>query len=516
MAETAGFRWNRGPGPTALTLLLLALPAIVLSGCDREIREQAKGEISNGERLNQRQRELLRAQMDGRVHKERRPYYGAAVQVETGSISGTPLPKQVEGARGIGILIPEQADVRAIVTAITEATGIPVNIRTRYVSDDGIIDVPIGTRMAVEHEGPLSVLLDKMAARMDVAWRYDGKVISVDRMVRRSWRVSLPLGETTFKTGEDAESALLGPAVSRTFTLDPWKELEERLAPLAPPPGSVTVSREAGRVEVFGPPSVQRAVATVIEETMKTANARIGLEIGVFFIDTAKSDSFGVNLDMDGHFNTVTGAIRTRLTEGANWPFRTADSQGAIISNDGNVVSFEALAEDAAVVDYQLASSVVQSGTVAPLNLTERMNFIFKTSTQREEGQGDNVTTDYDVRELVTGLNVTVMPRMIENRRIHLLLIFDERRLLQLEKIVDAGAIVIQSPKTENRRFENQAVLRPGETLVLSGYERETGERTERGVGLLRRFGVGGENTAKASRVRMILMVRPTLIDAHG
>ncbi|MXX91322.1 MAG: hypothetical protein F4213_06480 [Boseongicola sp. SB0677_bin_26] len=495
----------------AATIFLAMIVILSGSGCDRAIRDESGKEIENGRNLNARQRELLRSQMDGRVHKEERPYYGAAVQPKTGSVSGKPLPKAVEGARGVGLLLPETSDVFQVASAITDASGIPINIRTRYVTDRGIVDVPIGTRMKVDYEGPLSAFLDLVASRMDVAWTYDGKIVTIDRMVRRSWDVALPLGTTTF-TSEERESRL-GPKVGRSFEIDPWAELEARLLPLAPPPGLVTISREAGRVDVFGPPSVQRSVERVLDETMKAASQRIGLDIAVYFVDATMSDSFGIGFNVDGSFNTVEGAFRMPGT------VFSADSsgQGIIISNDGNDISFEALAEDRAVVDYQLASSVVQSGTITPISLTQRQNYIFNSSTEVEEEDGKVTQTNtYDVQELITGLSMTVMPRLIKDRRIHLSLTFDEQTLITMDKLVDTEQTVIQSPKTETRRLENQAVLSPGETLVLSGYERESGSQTEKGFGLLRVFGIGGENKAATSRVRMVLMIRPTVIAGRG
>ena len=74
------------------------------------------------------------------------------------------------------------------------------------------------------------------------------------------------------------------------------------------------------------------------------------------------------------------------------------------------------------------------------------------------------------------------------------------------------GAIGL--PSIENRSIRNESVLVPGETLVLSGYESERSERGNQGIGFLRLLGIGGSSEARRRKVRMVVLVRPTLIPA--
>ena len=207
----------------------------LLPGCDAAIRADVNTGLEEGQRLTAAQRSRLAAAQRGEVIVEEAAYFGAQVEVKRGSRQGRALPRRLEGARGLRLSLAGQADVEIIAAAITTATGIPVNIRTRYNLSAGVIDVPIGTRMAARHEGPLSVFLDRLAARMDVAWSYDGTVITINRMVWRSWRVPLPAGITTVTDGTSVEG---GIEISTTRSFDPWAELAARLAPLTPPPAA--------------------------------------------------------------------------------------------------------------------------------------------------------------------------------------------------------------------------------------------------------------------------------------
>ena len=511
-----------------LALLLLALT--VLAACDSGIRADAALGLREGERLTTEQRERLRAQLDGRVHREDRPFYGAAVAVERGAVSGEPLPHAVEGARGLTLKIPKQADIRQIATAITAATDIPVNIRTRYVLEDGVVEVPIGTRMRVDHNGALSAFLDRLAARMDIAWTYDGTVITIDRMTRATFRIALPLGVTTVTDSTQSER---GPSVSTTRTLDPWTDLRTRLEPLAPPPARVTLTPEAGRVDVFGPPSVHRTITDVLADVAATANTRIGLDVAVYFVDSDKADEFGVTL---GTLGNRLGAVAGRDVEGSLFFGNSVDGLtvsaddsgslnvalagqaggGLVISHGSSVFSFESLARNSAVVDYRLASSIAQSGVMTPVALTEERSYIRNVTTEDADEEGNPGSVSYEIGELETGLALAALPRLIETRRIHLSLTFSQRAFRGFDPEVLARTGTVQAPTVDNREIRNQAVLSPGETLVLSGYEQDVAVRGDSGTGWFRRIGLGGKTESTRRKVRMVIMVRPSLLAARA
>ena len=481
----------------------IAAATFALAGCDAGIRSDAGDGVDEGRRLTAAERVRLRAVQRGEILREERPFYGSAVEVARGAVSGTPLPRRLEGARGVSLSLSGQADVRTVAAAITAATDIPVNIRTRYVLPDGsAVRVPIGTTMAVQgYEGPLSAFLDRLAARMDVFWAYDGKVVTIDRMTRRTWRVPLPVGTTQI---DDSAESVGGPSVATTRSLDPWADLERRLAPLAPPPARVTLAPESGRVEVFGPPSVLKAAGAVLEDVAATSNMRIGLDVAVFFVDSDLASGFG--LGVEGLVNDVVGSLGVAAAGAA---------EGSIIlSRPGEgTISFEALAKDRAVVDYRLASSVAQSGVVTPIKITNERKYL--ESVTREKDDEGTVTIELAVKDLETGLSIAALPRLVEHRNIQLALTISQRSLIRFDEKTYEGA-ELDLPEIDNREIRNETVLAPGETLVLSGYEQDVAIREDSGVGILRRFGIGGSTEATRRKVRMIVLVRPTLIPSGG
>ena len=491
---------RHGPPYTPALASLGLLSLTLLTACDPAIRGEVSAGLARGERQAAHQQAHLDAARRGEVIIEKQPWFGRRIEVRRGSRQGKPLPKRVEGAKGLSLSIDGKADVRTIARAIEAATDIPVSVRTRYITaENQIIEVPIATRMSARHEGALSAFLDRMAARMDVAWTHDGRAIAIDRMVRREWRVPLPGSKTNVSDTIDGQ----GISIKSERELDPWKELEARLKPLAPLPARVDISREAGRVSVFGPPSVQAGVARVLEDVVAMASKRIALDVAVYFVTSDKADEFGVSLqNLGASPGTVAGRLVSASASAASG---LANPGGTLTLTRGPAsASFQALARNGAVVDYRIGSTTVQSGVIAPISLTTTRSYNRQATTSTTDR---GVTTSgVETQEFRTGIIIAALPRLIDRNRLQLGLSITQRALVEF----DANRF----PVIDERAIRSEAVMAAGETLVVSGYEQRRAEETEQGLGILKTLGLGGRNAAGHRRVRMYVLIRPSILAA--
>ena len=492
------------PYRCAAVVMPILTAALVLSGCNA-IRKDADAGIKSGQTQSAAQRARLKAVMNGEVIREERPWYGRAILAKPAPVRGKKLPARFEGARGFALKLPGQADVKTIAAAVTGGTDIQVNIRTRYILPNGDgVRVPIGTRMAVDYEGPLSAFLERMAARMDVAWDYDGTVINIDRMINRDYRIALPNGQTEY-TSTATGLGTTNTNIKTTRAIDIWKDLEDRLKPLAPPPARITVSPEAGRISVFGPPSVQALVKRIVEEAAVTAATRIGLEVAVFFVDSDKMDAFSSGLGISPILGETVISTNLEAAE----TFAGSDMPGGIsIANGRGRLDFRALAKDRAVFDYRLGSSVAQSGVVSPIKVSRSVNYIKSVSTTQSSQRADETDTTTETDTVETGISIIALPRLVDHRTIQLSLTLVQSDLVDIV----ASRNNVELPITEQREIRSETVLAPGETLVLSGYEMDVTRSEDRGLGVLRRIGLGGVSGRKRQRVSLIVLVRPTIV----
>ncbi|MYG80834.1 MAG: hypothetical protein F4187_03230, partial [Gemmatimonadetes bacterium] len=305
---------------------------------------------------------------------------------------------------------------------------------------------------------------------------------------------------------------------------------------------------------------VLKSVGEVLDDVAEVAAMRVGLEVAVYWVSTTRADESGFGISASRDFGPAAVTLAAAAAGDA--------TGGLLISRGASTLDFKALASDSAVVDYRIANTVVQSGVVAPIALTTEQNYVYSvsyepaeesgsgggagttapgseslretTETERDDaGRETKVTTTrtrtvdaasasapvpatatggtqtYQIRQLETGLALAALPRLIGPRRIHLALTLSQRRLVRFDPEIKART-GIQLPEVSNRAIRNQTVLGPGETLVLSGYEQDAASSDSSGLGFLGRAGIGGGTKAGRDKVRMVLLVRPTLIPSGG
>lgn len=471
-----------------------------LSACDGiKAADESLGRVT---RLTADQKDRQSAAMRGEVHRVDRPYYGEAVVVEIGATKGKPLPKAVEGARSFK-LTGTRLSMKEVAEAVTKQTGIVAKIKTRYITPEGSLTVPVGGSVKLKHEGSLSSALDKVAASLDVDWEFDGTAIIFNRMITRDYRISLPVGKSSLKTSINGISG-----GSRSVSMErnieafsPWSDLKTSLARVAPPPGAVTISENAGRVSVFGPPSVQKEAARVIENMEKTFSTRIGLEVAVFFVDAEKSDDFGLGLQLGTSKGTTNAAI-------SGIAGVLSGNGVTTLSRGSNQINFKALAKDSSVVDYRIGSTIAQSGVISPIILTRAQNYVAKSTTTTTDGVS---STSIETATVDTGISIHALPRLVGKNKIQLSLTLLQNDLTSLDSF-DSGSSTVQLPTIDQRAIQNDTVLAPGETLILSGYEQESSSRSNSGAGRAGFFGLGGTAKGSKRKIKMVVLVRPALI----
>jgi ATP-binding cassette subfamily F protein 3 len=77
---------------------------------------------------------------------------------------------------------------------------------------------------------------------------------------------------------------------------------------------------------------------------------------------------------------------------------------------------------------------------------------------------------------------------------------------------VKPSAADIRKLKSEVTKFEQQVILKNGQTLVLSGFERQRTETENRGVGSPRFLGLGGVEKGDIRRASNIVFITPRLL----
>lgn len=480
------------------------------------------------------QRDAVRA---GGTQVSRGIFLGAKAQRLAASAS---LPSQFEGANAVTLSSKDPMRLPDIAARLSEVTGLHhlVALGPTGVTEAGItarsniVSSPdedgsgasnyiggggsamgdsgssvSGRTMIPQLRGPLSRILDEVASTFDVDWEYkDGKVIFRDYLTRQYQISALPSATTgSTSVGGSGSSAGSSMSVATSSTIDVWADVRTAIAGLVAQGGNISLSPSTGMVTVTARSADQERVARYIEDLNGTVGHQISFDVNVLTVNLNGSSRNGVNLD--AVFNSggmEKGHTRVTSEEGAV-------NVGIVTGNFSVDAVVKALNKYGQVSVATRAGATTSNNKVTPVNVTDITTYIAGMEYSNTGGEGSTTVATPQIKELETGFQIQILPRVLNNREIMVQYALRLSELSGLETVTYPGGVQ-QLPQVSETAMEQQAVLRNGQTLVLAGFERDRTEIGDSGYDL-RVSGVGGEIVREKSRVATVLLITPRLID---
>lgn len=485
-------------------LCLWAALGAALGGCtlfgggDAKLPAEADARIQGGGSEIRRLRAAEQEARDSGVRLAGRPWYGskdASLSVQArGGPGERPLPAHLQRG-GVALAVAAGAPVEDVADMVARAAGLPVTVQREIRGPGGeVLAVRVAGGRPISHDGPLSALLDRIAGEYDLFWSYDGRTVRLEAARTRSWTLPIPPGTTemTSQASGAAGGSGRGVELSRSLSINAWAEAEGRIGAALRPPATVQTFPAAGTVSVTGRPSDLASADAVIQEIAELHSIRIAIEVGIYWVDSERTDDFRFGVAQLTEEPELAG--RVGLFGGAAGGVTLSGT----LSGAGGILSFTDLSRDEAVVASRTASTVTQSGIPAPVILSSSRNYV--SAVTRSE---DGVTVETDTVD--DGISVHMLPRLLSRDQMMLSV-----RLLQnaFQRLDNFGGV--QLPQVEQRMVANEVLMTPGETLVLSGYEQETASSSGEG-GLL-----SSARDSGVDRLTLVVLVRPTLLRAEG
>jgi type II secretory pathway component GspD/PulD (secretin) len=494
------------------TALLLSLGACTdqRPGFERE----QKSDISDQAAVLSEKSSIMR---NGGAVDANRPFLGRNMAMSSDQFevdNGKPLPAAFQQPGALEISTPEMVRIEQVAVLLEELSGLNVVVRTRYQSGEEELRIPINSRMRLNHKGTLGELVEKVSSHFDLAWKFDGKTITFDRMDTRTYDLPLPTSSGNITTSLSGVN-IGGNSVSssKKIEMDPWSEIEDSLKAVVKDPGVVSVSRNSGQVTIFAPKSVQEQAVEIVKTFDDLYSRRIGLEIATFFVDTQKGADFGVDFGVAGKnsdlkartgsgMESLVGTTTTGLSKALEGGI------GVLTAGDAEIAfNIRDLAKNNSVADYQAANTIAQNGVVAPVVLTNSKKYVSEISPGTDK-EAPKIKTE----NINSGISIYALPRLMKNGKIQLSVWVTQSELNRLDTF-DTGSGFVQLPDADQRAMEYTLIMEPGETLVMGGYEQEhASSESEKGVGGVGSLGAKDKRKGGTTKTRMVLMVRPSLI----
>ncbi len=453
---------------------------------------------------------------------------------------GEPIPAYLEAKDGITLISNRPITLFEIGSMINKITSLSVRYAPE-LEEDGIKDAAdenepsledIGvqwtdsTKMLVNYKGPISGLLDEVANRFGVWWKYEKNEIYFYRYTTKTFVLySLPTNPTLNVTidvsgeGGDGDGASGNSSIQQQNTVDNidlWSQIEETLSTMTTGDGTVSINRASGTITVTDTPANIRRISKFINEQNVRLSKQVAISVKVFMVDLGSSDKYGFDLNKlrfggkngRGSIESISAIENTSGISGGGLSM-------LISSKDWNIdAAIRAISEDS-------KGKLVTSGTVttmnnkpAPIQVTRVGYYNKNMSTTSTSTGSDNNDSSTDVESYTTGFMMSVLPRILDHGR--LMVFFN----LTLSEKVDDEPIQyafnqppLMMPVIETRGFTQEIALKSGQTMVLTGYEKLQDAVEKQGTGTADNMLLGGKNESQKGRSVFVIMLTPVVLE---
>ena len=358
-----------------------------------------------------------------------------------------------------------------------------------------------GKTIAVNYEGTLRGLLDHISTLSGYGWDYDDKNNSVTfaKMLVRTFTILGAPGKVSFenkltnKSKESNNSSVSSSKINSTVStadagnqtaqtnstaliFDIWADTEHAIKSLLTQKGTVTCNQAAGTVTVRDTPESVRRVATYIDDLNLRLSRQVALTVRVWSLDLKDNTDIGFNMQVlfentdikiDSGSVTDIGALNT--------------AAATIVSGKlkGSSATLKALREWGNASQVTSAGGLVMSNQPVPVLAIERHAYLAgvgKSTTDYSQ------TTDVTPGEVTVGFAMTVIPHILDQRRVILQYNINLSSLDEMKEFTTSD-VTIELPQVSTQALSQRSTMKMGQTLVLCGFEKES-HTTSSSIGL--------------------------------
>ncbi len=458
-------------------------------------------------------------------------------------MEGDPLPAHLEKDDSVTMVISSEATLPQLAQEITDMTGIQVRLDDLKASDS----VPTET-VPINYSGKLSGLLNYLANRYSIWWRYKGGQITLFAKETRVFTVYALPTETSMNASLDGASMGTGASdsgsgnsslsLSTSADLALWDSIEDGVRQVVGEDGTLSFSRVSGMVTVTASPYIVARVANYIAGWNERLSRQVAISIKVLQVNINNTDSYGI--DLRALFNT------SKYAAGAAGPYfieagSAATSAGAGLFSMALIDPNSHWKDSAAIIEAISTlgkTSLVTSSTVttlnnkvAPVQVATAQNYVKETTiTVSGSGEDRDVDVGLSTDTLNYGFTMEILPRILDHGRLIVLFTLTLSDLLALDKFSVAGSSnssgeettaddatalsAVQLPKMQIRGFMQEIAMRSGATLVLTGFERVQDTTNTSGIGRPRISILGGQEYNNNSRDVLVVLITPEVLES--
>ena len=415
--------------------------------------------------------------------------------------------------------------------ATAGATGLPP-LPTLPGGAGGGVGGTATTITIADYEGPLKGFLDLVAARSGNNWRYEHGGITLFGLDTKIFRVDVLPGSTTLGAtvsnqaqgggaaggggggggggeGGTTNTMSSGNTTTVAATIDQFEAINSAVQGMLSPRGKAVPVPSMSQIAVTDVPLVLTRIERYIGELNAIATTQVVLDVRLYSVDIRDEESYGIDWDL------VWSTMGSGLSVGGGSPGATGATGAGnlnigVISPsspfNGSRLLVNALSSQGNVSEVTTAGVSTLSGQPVPVQVAEEITYAASVSTNLVPNVGS--TTTITPGSLTTGFSMVALPVVTNGDELILQLQINLSTLREMG-VFASGTDRVQQPQTDSRQLLQRAKLRSGQTLVLTGFEKERLTSALTGVGSPRFMGLGGTRGGQRVRTILVLAVTP-------
>lgn len=442
--------------------------------------------------------------------------------------------------------------VRSLAGGLTDLTGLSTILDIAGNDNDNCTDVRI-----TQQSGNLIDLLNLVSSRCDLSWSYrDGKIVLSDTETK-TWIVKNIPGDIQVQnqinnnTGVQSQSGSNGSSVGGggsggastgqsqsqsqqnttqniAFNLQNslWTNLQDGVKSMLSKAGKLSISPATSSLTVTDRPSVILRVDRYIKNQNDIMKRQVQIDVQVLNVDVNAEDNYGINWGLvlngaNANFS-INGQAVSQAATGNGTSFvsspvfvPTNTTQAFTIGTDSGSLNGSQLVINAlsSITKTSLVTSTAVttlSNQPVPVQFIDQQAYLASVTTTQTAQVGSQ--TALTPGQLTTGFSLNILPVIQGDGMVYMQLSLNISILKNISQFSTQGASV-QLPNTLQRNLMQKAVIRNGDTFVVTSFDSDSQALSNTGVGGAYNWLLGGGVSANKKRTRMVILVTPRVVN---
>jgi len=413
----------------------------------------------------------------------------------------------------------------------TDSTTTSSTTASSTTADGSIVDnsgdYPTTVRML--YNGMIPGLLDKIASDVDISWVIDKDGdINFYRFDSKTFKLNLIAGTSNSSSGMDSggKSGAVsgtsngvsngGASMSTSFAAesDPFNDVVENVRAILSSKGTMVALSGIGTITIRDTPSYLKKASNLIDKFNKSLTSQIVMNVKVYSVKKTNADSYGLNWDLfygtlKNKFSIALATVPLGTVGGSVLTSTVLNPSSSLVGSKSIIEALSTLGNVSIVTETK---AVTVDNISVPINQSRTVSYISEVTPQTTNTNGTTVPGSITPGSVTTGFNMLVTPKIISNGQVMMQFAID---MSEMTKLVtrSSGGMSIQTPEVSRNTFLQRAIVKSGQTLIMTGFNKKTATADDSGIGSSSNWALGGSKRATTVDEYLVVIVSPKIIE---